>query len=198
VGVNFITGGGELSGINLARCLLARHKVSRSVLPISLQSASDRRIKGDIRDKTVVDAPCKALNCHPHRRRRSHAPEDIYTTDIDGSRSDAAIGFRAQVGAASTSLRRRSGIPDHLCTKPSNAGRWKHGRLKCWSRNLPVLQRQGCASIIRPNRLSAERLGVCALLRLEAQGWQELYVLETRATIAINCWMSKIYAARSI
>ena len=71
-------------------------------------------IKGDIRDKSLLDRAMEARLRRPHRRRPPlYSPEDIYTTDVEGTRNvleAAAARVKRVVHVSSTAV---YGIPDH-------------------------------------------------------------------------------------
>ena len=114
-----ITGGAGFLGINLARHLLARghHVVSLDIAPFDYPER-DRitEVTGDIRDKATVDRAMEGVDIVVHTAAALplYAAEDIYTTDIDGSRNILQSAYEHNVQRvihiSSTAV---YGIPDH-------------------------------------------------------------------------------------
>src|ERR687885_292712 len=114
-----ITGGAGFLGINLLRHLAARGYALVS-LDIEEFDYPERDrveiIKGDIRNKALLNRAMEDVDyvVHTAAALPLYAPEDIYTTDVEGTRNvlDAASrhGVKRVVHVSSTAV---YGIPDH-------------------------------------------------------------------------------------
>src|SRR5215211_7956905 len=114
-----ITGGAGFLGINLTRHLLSR---GYAVVSLDVEEFDyperDRVeiIKGDIRNKALVDRAVEGADfvVHTAAALPLYSPEDIYTTDVEGTRNvlDASLrhGVERFVHVSSTAV---YGIPDH-------------------------------------------------------------------------------------
>ncbi|MBD3221210.1 NAD-dependent epimerase/dehydratase family protein, partial [bacterium] len=114
-----VTGGAGFLGINLVRYLLERgHEVvSLDIAPFDYPER-DRItvVDGDIRDRAAVDraiAGCDMV-VHCAAALPLYTAEEIYSTDLDGTRTvlEAAVaaGLERAVHVSSTAV---YGIPDH-------------------------------------------------------------------------------------
>jgi nucleoside-diphosphate-sugar epimerase len=169
-----ITGGAGFLGINLARHLLARgHKVvTLDIADFTYPERSQiTEIKGDIRDKSMVDQAMAGVDIviHTAAALPLYTPEDIYTTDIDGSRNVLQSAFEHQVERcihiSSTAV---YGIPDHhpLFETDKMQGVGPYGEAKVLVEEICQAYRDKgmCVPIIRPKSfVGPERLGVFAL-----------------------------------
>ncbi|MBE2240020.1 MAG: NAD-dependent epimerase/dehydratase family protein [Caldilineaceae bacterium] len=185
-----ITGGAGFLGINLARHLLARgHKVvTLDIADFTYpERAQITEIKGDIRDKAVVDRAMQGVEIVVHTAAALplYAPEDIYTTDIDGSRNVLQSAFEHKVARcihiSSTAV---YGIPDHhpLYETDQMLGVGPYGEAKVLVEEICQSYRDKgmCIPIIRPKSfVGPERLGVFALFYDWAKDGKNFPVLGT-------------------
>jgi len=171
----FVTGGAGFLGINLIRALLARgYEVnSLDLEPFDYEDCKDRihEFRGDIRDPEVVaeaTAGCD-LVVHCAAALPLYTPEDIRTTDLDGSRvvMQAALdaGCDRAVHISSTAV---YGIPDHhpLVEDDRLHGVGPYGIAKVEAEQVCASFRERglCVPILRPKSfIGPERLGVFAL-----------------------------------
>ncbi len=169
-----VTGGAGFLGINLVRYLLDRgHEVvSLDLAPFDYpERGRITEVQGDIRDRAAVDramAGCD-LCVHAAAALPLYAPEEIYSTDIDGTRtvleSALAHGLPRVVHVSSTAV---YGIPDHhpLVEDDPLQGVGPYGEAKVKAEEV-CLEYRGrglCVPIIRPKSfIGPERLGVFAL-----------------------------------
>src|ERR687894_2245088 len=114
-----ITGGAGFLGINLTRHLLSRGYAIASLDVEDFDYPERDRvevIRGDIRNKAVVDRAVEGADfvVHTAAALPLYSPEDIHTTDVEGTRNllDASLrhGVERFVHASSTAVYR---IPDH-------------------------------------------------------------------------------------
>src|SRR5215210_1072911 len=114
-----ITGGAGFLGINLTRHLLSRGYAVASLDVEEFDYPERDRveiIKGDIRTKALVDRAVDGADfvVHTAAALPLYSPEDIYTTDVEGTRNvlDASLrhGVKRFVHVSSTAV---YGIPDH-------------------------------------------------------------------------------------
>ncbi len=170
-----ITGGAGFLGINLTRYLLERgyEVTSLDVIEFDYADCMDR-IKiftGDIRDPKAVAEAVKGCDMVVHTAAALplYTPEDIRTTDIDGSKNvmeaSLAAGVERVVHISSTAV---YGIPDHhpLVETDRLYGVGPYGEAKVASEAMCESYRgKGmCVPIIRPKSfVGPERLGVFAL-----------------------------------
>lgn len=171
-----ITGGAGFLGINLCRYLVARgHEVT--TLDVADFDYPDmvgkvRSLKGDIRDRAAVDRAMEGIDIVVHTAAALplYKEQDIYTTDVDGTRNVIDSAFRHNVDRAihisSTAV---YGIPDHHPLREDDKldGVGAYGKAKILAEEvcLEYRQRGLCVTIIRPKSfVGPERLGVFALL----------------------------------
>lgn len=178
-----ITGGSGFLGINLTRFLLNKE---HSVVEYDLAefdypertNANVSFIKGDIRDKAKLheamqpgaDGRGVDIVVHTAAALPLYTPEDIRTTDLDGTRNviEAAQQNHVQrvIHISSTAV---YGIPDHhpLLETDALVGVGPYGEAKIGAEQVcEDYRKQGmCIPIIRPKSfIGPERLGVFAML----------------------------------
>jgi nucleoside-diphosphate-sugar epimerase len=170
-----ITGGAGFLGINLIRYLLQRgHSVASLDVadfdyPDVLGNVSIHR--GDIRDREAVRrATARAdVVVHAAAALPLYREEDIFSTDIDGTRNVLEVAAEQGVGRvihiSSTAV---YGIPDHhpLYEHDKLHGVGPYGIAKVQAEELCLAYRRKgmCVPILRPKSfIGPERLGVFAL-----------------------------------
>src|ERR687883_2044992 len=170
-----ITGGAGILGINLIRYLDERGYalVSLDVEEFDYPEKDKvEAIKGDIRDKALVSRAMEgvAFVVHTAAALPLYSPEDIYTTDVEGTRNvlEAARrhGVKRVVHISSTAV---YGIPDHhpLYETDRLEGVGPYGQAKIQAEMVCLEYRAKglVVPIIRPKSfIGPERLGVFALL----------------------------------
>src|SRR5215213_7980904 len=170
-----ITGGAGFLGINLTRHLLSRG-YSVASLDVEGFDYPEREqveiIKGDIRNKALVDRAVDGADfvVHTAAALPLYSPQDIYTTDVEGTRNvlDASLRHGAErfVHISSTAV---YGIPDHhpLYETDRLEGVGPYGQAKIQAEMICLEYRAKglTVPIIRPKSfVGPERLGVFALL----------------------------------
>lgn len=170
-----ITGGAGFLGINIIRLLLAKgHKVtSLDLLPFDYPERGQiTEITGDIRDRAKVDEAMQSIDIviHTAAALPLYSKEDIFSTDIDGSRNviDSAHqhGVKRFIHISSTAV---YGVPDHhplYETDPMvGVGPYGHAKIEAEKVCAAYRDKGMVVSIIRPKSfIGPERLGVFALL----------------------------------
>jgi nucleoside-diphosphate-sugar epimerase len=171
-----VTGGAGFLGINLLRYLHVRDYalVSLDLADFSYPDMRPvvRAIRGDIRDRRAVDAAMHGVDLVVHTAAALplYSPRDIYTTDVEGTRTvlDAALahGVTRVVHISSTAV---YGIPDHhpLLENDRLEGVGPYGQAKIQAEMvcLEYRARGLVIPIIRPKSfVGPERLGVFDLL----------------------------------
>lgn len=169
-----ITGGAGFLGINLVRHLLARgHSViSYDFAPFDYpEKDTITVVTKDIRDKKDLDDAMNGVDfvVHCAAALPLYSKEDIYTTDVDGTRNVLTSAFEhgvtRVVHISSTAV---YGIPDHhpLYEHDTLVGVGAYGEAKILAEKVcEDFRKQGrCVSILRPKSfIGPERLGVFAL-----------------------------------
>ena len=170
-----ITGGSGFLGINLTRVLL-NHDQRVLCYDIADFDYPERNriefVKGDIRDRAALDAAMRGVDIVVHTAAALplYSKEDIYSTDIVGTRnvieSAFAAGVQRFVHISSTAV---YGIPDHhpLVEDDKLHGVGPYGESKIEAERICTEHRAKglCVSIIRPKSfIGPERLGVFAML----------------------------------
>ena len=171
-----ITGGSGFLGINLIRHLYGKgHEiVSLDIADFDYPDMKNkiRIIKGDIRDNAVVEEANKNIDIVVHTAAALplYKPEDILSTDIEGTRNLLEAAGRNNVKRfihiSSTAV---YGIPDHhpLFEDDKLDGVGPYGKAKIQAEEECLKYRKNgmCVPIIRPKSfVGPERLGVFDLL----------------------------------
>ena len=169
-----LTGGAGFLGINLARYLLAKdHDIVSLDIEDFAYPERDRinEITGDIRDRTLVDRAMDGVDfvVHCAAALPLYSPEEILSTDIDGTRNviDAArqSGVGRFIHISSTAV---YGIPDHHPSYEDDTriGVGPYGEAKVEAEDICFAYRDEgmTVTVIRPKSfVGPERLGVFAL-----------------------------------
>lgn len=169
-----LTGGAGFLGINLARYLLARgHEVVSLDIADFAYPERERitEIKGDIRDRALVERAMQGAQMVVHCAAALplYSAEDIFSTDIDGTRNviDSAKqhGVQRFLHISSTAV---YGIPDHhpLREQDARVGVGAYGEAKVAAEDICFAYRDEgmIVPVIRPKSfVGPERLGVFAL-----------------------------------
>jgi nucleoside-diphosphate-sugar epimerase len=172
---HLITGGAGFLGINWVRWLLERGEQVVSFDLLDFDYPERNRVhcvRGDIRDRRALDAAMPGVDVVTHTAAALplYSQEDIYTTDVVGTRnvleSAMAAGARRVVHVSSTAV---YGIPDHhpLLEDDRLHGVGPYGEAKIEAERacLEARARGLCVPILRPKSfIGPERLGVFALL----------------------------------
>ena len=171
-----ITGGAGFLGINLVRYLHSRgHKVaSLDIVQFDYKDMNDKIeiITGDIRDKEIVEKAVQGRDIIVHTAAALplYKAEDIYSTDIDGTRNMIEAGKKAGIKRfihiSSTAV---YGIPDHhpLLEDDKLDGVGPYGEAKILAEEECLKMRKVgmCVPVLRPKSfIGPERLGVFDLL----------------------------------
>ena len=172
----FITGGSGFLGINLIRYLRQRDYEITSLDLVEFDYADMRgqvrAIRGDIRNPQAVRQAMEGARWAVHTAAALplYKPDDIFTTDLDGTRNVLQAGLDAGVERviqiSSTAV---YGIPDHhpLLEGDRLHGVGPYGEAKVQAEAVCLQYRDKglCVPIIRPKSfVGPERLGVFALL----------------------------------
>ncbi|MDE2819019.1 MAG: NAD-dependent epimerase/dehydratase family protein [Chloroflexota bacterium] len=169
-----LTGGAGFLGINLARYLLAQdHDIVSLDIEDFAYPERDQidEITGDIRDRPLVDRALDGVDfvVHCAAALPLYSTEEIFSTDIDGTRNviDSArrSGVQRFIHISSTAV---YGIPDHhpLYEDDPRVGVGPYGEAKVEAEDICFAYRaEGMTvPVIRPKSfVGPERLGVFAL-----------------------------------
>ncbi len=170
-----ITGGSGFLGINLTRHLLAKgqHVVCYDIAEFDYPERDQITFyKADIRDRAKLDEAMRGVDIVVHAAAALplYSKEDIYTTDIVGTRNvleaAQAAGAQRVIHISSTAV---YGIPDHHPLREDDPlqGVGPYGEAKVEAERIcERFRAQGmCVPILRPKSfIGPERLGVFALL----------------------------------
>lgn len=171
-----ITGGSGFLGINLIRFLHSKgHEItSLDIVDFDYPDMMDKIniIKGDIRDKNIVDESVSQADIVVHTAAALplYKPEDIFSTDVDGTRNllEASLKHKVKrfIHISSTAV---YGIPDHhpLVEDDKLDGVGPYGKAKILAEEecLKFRKLGMCVPILRPKSfIGPERLGVFDLL----------------------------------
>jgi nucleoside-diphosphate-sugar epimerase len=170
-----ITGGAGFLGINLIRHLAARGYALASLDVEEFDYPEKSKIeiiKGDIRDKAMLDLAMEDVDfvVHTAAALPLYSPEDIYTTDVEGTRNVLEVARRHAVKrvvhVSSTAV---YGIPDHHplyeMDKLEGVGPYGQAKIQAEMICLEYRAKGMVVPIIRPKSfVGPERLGVFALL----------------------------------
>jgi nucleoside-diphosphate-sugar epimerase len=179
--VVFVTGGAGFLGVNLCRRLLdGGYRVVSFDRSEAEHPDRDRvrAVRGDVRDRRhLAEAMAGATHVvHAAAALPLHDPEDIYSTDVLGTRhvleAARACGVERVVHISSTAV---YGIPDHhpLLEDDRLHGVGPYGEAKILAEYEALKHRARglCVPILRPKSfVGPERLGVFALLFEWAHG----------------------------
>ncbi len=167
-----VTGGAGFLGINLVRHLLARGDEVTSLDRESFaypERPQIREVKGDIRRADDVARALEGCDVVVHAAAALplYSPDEIHTTDVDGTRTVlAAAGRRRVVHVSSTAV---YGVPDHhpLVETDRLTGVGPYGTAKVEAERVCEAARAAgqVIAILRPKSfVGPERLGVFAML----------------------------------
>jgi len=171
-----ITGGAGFLGINLARYLLTKgwNVTSLDIAPFSHADMPGkvRVVDGDIRNRTDVDAAMRGADMVVHAAAALplYKPGDIFSTDIDGTKTVLESAFCHKVARvihiSSTAV---YGLPERHPVYEQDAligiGPYGEAKVKAEQVCLDYRAKGMCVPIIRPKSfIGPERLGVFALL----------------------------------
>ena len=170
-----ITGGAGFLGINLARHLLARGCEVTSLDAAAFDYPEKDRVRivtGDIRDRVAVAEAMEGAEIVVHCAAALplYSKEDIFSTDVDGTRNviDGAArrGVERFIQVSSTAV---YGVPDHhpIFEDDEMVGVGPYGEAKVRAEGVCLEYRHKgmCVPIVRPKSfVGPERLGVFAML----------------------------------
>ncbi|NNE44372.1 MAG: NAD-dependent epimerase/dehydratase family protein, partial [Gemmatimonadetes bacterium] len=169
-----ITGGAGFLGINLARYVMERgcEVTSLDLAPFDYPERDQiREVTGDIRNRADVDKALEGVDvvCHTAAALPLYTPEDIMSTDLDGTRmvyeAAHAAGIKRCIHISSTAV---YGIPDHHplleTDRLQGVGPYGIAKVKAEDEAAAFRAKGMVVPIIRPKSfIGKERLGVFAL-----------------------------------
>ncbi len=170
-----VTGGAGFLGINLIRYLLQKGHAVTSLDVADFDYVYDMDkvtiLKGDIRDMTMVDTAMEGVDVVVHAAAALplYTKEDIFSTDVNGTRNVVDSAFRHGVDRLiHISTTAVYGIPDHhpLYEEDKLDGVGPYGQAKIVAEEVCLAYREKgmCIPIVRPKSfVGPERLGVFAL-----------------------------------
>lgn len=171
-----VTGGSGFLGVNLIRYMLKRGYAVRSLdlAAFAYPDCADQieAIQGDIRDQDTVQRSCADVDIVVHAAAALplYKPEDIWSTDVGGTRqvleAASCAGVERMVMISSTAV---YGVPDHhpIYEDDRLVGVGPYGKAKIAAEDVCLEYRAKgmCVPILRPKSfIGPERLGVFALL----------------------------------
>lgn len=172
-----ITGGSGFLGVNLVRHLLGKTVGALTILDTAGFDYPEARervrfVRGDIRSRKTVSLSMEGIDVVVHTAAALplYSPEEIYSTEVDGTRVLLEEASRRGIGRfihiSSTAV---YGIPDHhpIYEHDRLNGVGPYGKAKILAEELGREYRQKgmCLPILRPKSfVGPERLGVFALL----------------------------------
>lgn len=172
----FITGGAGFLGINLIRYLINEKYsiISFDIDDFNYRDVCDKLlvIKGDIRNKDLLKDVINDVDIiiHTAAALPLYSKQDIFSTDIDGTKNLLEIAFEKNVKRfihiSSTAV---YGIPDHHPIyeddKLDGVGYYGQAKIEAEKICLDFRKKGMCIPILRPKSfVGPERLGVFALL----------------------------------
>ncbi len=171
-----ITGGAGFLGINLVRYLLDKDAevTSLDLADFDYPDVKDRitTVRGDIRNAADVQRALTDVDIVVHAAAALplYTPQDIFSTDIDGTKTVLAgalqAGVKRVIHVSSTAV---YGVPDHhpLLETDEMHGVGPYGEAKVAAERVCEEYRDKglCIPIVRPKSfIGPERLGVFAML----------------------------------
>ncbi len=171
-----VTGGAGFLGINVVRHLLARGHdvVSLDKVPFDYPDCASQVtvITGDIRDRAAVERAMAGVHVVVHSAAALplYSKADIFSTDVDGTRTvlAAALGAGVErvIHISSTAV---YGVPDHHPLREDDpmvgVGPYGEAKIQAEAVCLEYRQQGLCVPILRPKSfVGPERLGIFALL----------------------------------
>jgi nucleoside-diphosphate-sugar epimerase len=170
-----VTGGAGFLGINLVRYLLDRGQqvTSLDVVPFDYADCRDRVrvVTGDVREPDAVDRAAEDAHIVVHCAAALplYKPEDIFSTEVEGTRNVAAAAERHARRLVHVSTTAVYGIPDHHPIYEDDpldgVGPYGEAKIEAEKVCLDLRERGYCVPIVRPKSfVGPERLGVFAML----------------------------------
>jgi nucleoside-diphosphate-sugar epimerase len=170
-----ITGISGFLSINMVRNLLAKDYTDIAGIDLVDFDYPERGkikfLQGDIRDRSAVKSIMHGMDVviHTAAALPLYTPEEIYTTDVVGTKilleEAAAAGVQRFIHISSTAV---YGVPDHHplfeTDEMVGVGPYGHAKIEAEQACLDAREKGMCVSIIRPKSfVGPERLGVFAI-----------------------------------